>query len=82
MDSDTVLILKQGAVLTLSGLTLGIIGSFALTRLLMGLLFEVKPTDPATYVIVSILLVVSKIGNRQSAIGNRKCFYASNISCR
>jgi putative ABC transport system permease protein len=52
------LILKQGAVLTLAGLILGIIGSFALTRLLMGLLFEVKPTDPATYVIVSILLVV------------------------
>jgi putative ABC transport system permease protein len=55
------LILKQGAVLTLAGLTLGIIGSFALTRLLMGLLFEVKPTDPATYVIVSVLLVVVAI---------------------
>jgi putative ABC transport system permease protein len=52
------LILLQGAVLTLGGLVLGIIGAFALTRLLTGLLFEVKPNDAATYVIVSILLAV------------------------
>jgi putative ABC transport system permease protein len=55
------LILKQGALLTLAGLTEGIIGAFVLTRLLMDLLFEVKPTDPATYVIVSVLLAAVAI---------------------
>jgi putative ABC transport system permease protein len=52
------LILRQGVLLTLGGLALGIAGAFALTRFLSGLLFEVKPSDPATYVWVSVLLVV------------------------
>jgi putative ABC transport system permease protein len=55
------LILRQGAVLTLAGLVLGIAGAFALTRFLSGLLFEVRPTDPATYVVVSILLTAVAI---------------------
>jgi len=55
------LILRQGALLTLGGLGLGIAGAFALTRFLAGLLFEVTPTDPATYVTVSVLLTVVAI---------------------
>jgi putative ABC transport system permease protein len=55
------LILKQGAVLTLSGLIVGIAGALALTRFLTGLLFGVEPADPATYVIVSVLLSVVAI---------------------
>jgi putative ABC transport system permease protein len=50
------LILRQGILLTLGGLVAGIAGAFALTRFLSGLLFEVKPSDPLTYVAVSILL--------------------------
>jgi putative ABC transport system permease protein len=52
------LILKQGALLTFSGLLLGIAGAFALTRFLTGLLFGVEPNDTATYVIVSVLLTI------------------------
>jgi putative ABC transport system permease protein len=55
------LILRQGILLTLGGLGAGIAGAFALTRLLSGLLFEVKPSDPLTYVLVSVLLAVVAI---------------------
>jgi putative ABC transport system permease protein len=52
------LILRQGMVLTFAGLFAGVVGAFALTRFLSGLLFEVKPTDPMTYVTVAVLLGV------------------------
>jgi putative ABC transport system permease protein len=52
------LILRQGVVLTFAGLFAGVVGAFALTRFLSGLLFEVKPTDPMTYVTVAVLLGV------------------------
>ena len=55
------LVLKQGIFLTLGGLGLGLIGAVALTRFLSGLLFEVKHTDPAIYVIVAILLTIVAI---------------------
>jgi putative ABC transport system permease protein len=52
------LILRQGALLTLGGLVLGLAGAFALTRFLTGLLFEVTPTDAAIYALVSALIVL------------------------
>ncbi len=52
------LVLRQGLLLTLSGLVLGLVGAFALTRFLTQLLFEVHPVDPATYLIVALLLTV------------------------
>ena len=55
------LILRQGLLLTLGGLVLGLAGAFALTRFLTGLLFEVKPTDPLTYVVVAAVLAVVAI---------------------
>jgi ABC-type antimicrobial peptide transport system permease subunit len=42
--------------LTLAGLTVGLLGAFAMTRLLRGLLFEVATTDPLTYFFVAALL--------------------------
>jgi putative ABC transport system permease protein len=55
------LILKQGLILTLGGLVAGLAGAFALTRFLTGLLFEVKPTDPLTYVVVAGVLAIVAI---------------------
>jgi putative ABC transport system permease protein len=52
------LILKRGLLLILSGLMVGLLGAFALTRFLSGLLFDVTPTDPLTYGVVAILLTM------------------------
>jgi len=52
------LILTQGLKVVLLGLVLGLAGAFALTRLISGLLFGVAPSDPATFVLVSLLLIV------------------------
>jgi putative ABC transport system permease protein len=51
------LILGQGAKLTLLGITVGLAAAWGLTRVLGNLLFEVKATDPATFLSISLLLV-------------------------
>jgi len=50
------LVLKQGMALTATGLGAGLIGSFALTRLMKTLLFGVSATDPLTFIVISLLL--------------------------
>ena len=52
------LVLRDGAVLTLSGLVLGPVAAFAFTRVLRTLLFGVTATDPLTFVIVAVFFVV------------------------
>jgi len=51
------LMVSQGAKPAAIGLAIGILASLLVTRVLSGLLFEVSPTDPATFVGVSVLLV-------------------------
>jgi putative ABC transport system permease protein len=51
------LVLGRGAILAVTGVALGLIAAFALTRLLSTLLFQVSPTDPSTLVGASLLLV-------------------------
>lgn len=62
LGADTVAILRwilwQGMRLTLIGVTVGLLGTIAITRLLRGLLFEVATTDPPTYFFVTALLAV------------------------
>ena len=54
------LIIRQGMTLTVLGILIGVAGAFALTRLLSSLLYGIAPTDPATFILVSaVLLVVS-----------------------
>jgi ABC-type antimicrobial peptide transport system permease subunit len=48
--------LRDGARLTLIGVTVGTVAAFALTRLMASILFEVKPTDPVTFLGVAVLL--------------------------
>jgi putative ABC transport system permease protein len=50
------LVMKDGMKLGLVGIALGLGGAIALTRVMVGLLFEVKPTDPVTLIGVALLL--------------------------
>jgi putative ABC transport system permease protein len=50
------MIVFQGMQLNFVGLILGVICSLALTRLMKSMLFGVKPWDPATIIVVVILL--------------------------
>jgi putative ABC transport system permease protein len=50
------LVLGQGMRLVLAGIVIGVLVSLALTRVLMSLLYEVRPTDPLTFVAVCLLL--------------------------
>src|SRR2546421_5552191 len=52
------MILGQGMLLTTAGLIAGLLGAFALTRLMTTMLFGVKPTDPATFAVVALMLTV------------------------
>jgi putative ABC transport system permease protein len=49
-------VLKQGLALALLGVTIGLIASLALTRLMTSFLFGVKPTDLVSFVAVSLSL--------------------------
>jgi len=51
------LIVGQGARMAIAGVTLGLAASFAVTRLLSSMLFEVKPSDPLVFAGVSALLL-------------------------
>lgn len=51
------IVVRHGMVLTLLGIMIGLVGSFTMTRLLSALLYEVTPTDPATFSGVTLLLV-------------------------
>jgi len=50
------LILGQGSVVTLLGVTAGTLGALALTRLVKGLLYEISPDDPVAFVAAGVFL--------------------------
>ena len=51
------LVLKQGMTLAGTGIVVGVIAAFLLTRLMQSLLYQVRPSDPWTFVTVSLALV-------------------------
>jgi len=55
------LIMKEGIKLTLLGIVLGLVGAVALTRLMVSILFEVKPSDPGTLIGVALLLAAAAL---------------------
>jgi len=50
------LVIGQGMRLAMIGVVIGLLGSFALTRVLQNLLYDVKPSDPLTFAAVTSLL--------------------------
>ena len=51
-------VMTEGLVMTLAGLTLGLIAALWLSRVLQDLVFAVRPTDPLTYAAIAVLLFV------------------------
>jgi putative ABC transport system permease protein len=57
--SDVLLmVVKEGALLTVLGIVGGILGAVFLTRLMTSLLFGVSSTDPGVYAGISLLLMI------------------------
>jgi predicted permease len=52
------LMVGKGLWLSVIGIVIGVLGAFALTRVLASMLVEVKPTDPLTFVSVAVLFLV------------------------
>ena len=52
------MVLWQGMRMALTGITIGLVASYALTRLMSGLLYGVSATDPLTFAGVALLLAI------------------------
>ncbi len=52
------MIIGQGMTLALAGVVIGLLASFALTRLMESLLFRISKTDPVTFVVIAFVLGV------------------------
>jgi len=50
-------VVGQGMGLVLIGLVIGLIAAFASTRLLSSLLYGISAADPATFTVVSLVLI-------------------------
>ena len=59
--SVLVLVMRQGIVLVVVGIILGVAGAIAFTRLLENYLFATTPTEPAAYLAVAALFFVTAI---------------------
>jgi predicted permease len=55
------MVVRQGMAIASTGILLGIAAALALTRVLASLLYEVAPTDPATFVFVAGLLAIAAL---------------------
>jgi putative ABC transport system permease protein len=63
------MILRQGMTLSLGGVAVGLAAAFVLTRLMQSLLYQVRPADPLTFVVVPLmLLAVSLIASYVPAL--------------
>jgi putative ABC transport system permease protein len=52
------LVIRQAMALALGGVGIGLLASFALTRLMKGLLFSVSVTDPMTFVAIAVMMTL------------------------
>jgi putative ABC transport system permease protein len=51
------MVMKQGLTLAGVGLAAGLAASLALTRMMQSLLYQVRPNDPETFVVVALALM-------------------------
>jgi ABC-type antimicrobial peptide transport system permease subunit len=50
------MVVRQGLLLAVTGLGIGLAGAFAVTRLMASILFGVNPNDPPTFIGVAVIL--------------------------
>lgn len=55
-DDILKLVVREGMMLALAGVTAGILAALSLTRLMATFLYGVSPTDPVTFTAGSVLL--------------------------
>ena len=55
------LVVKQGMRLSLAGVLIGLAAAFGVSRVLVGLLFGIHPTDPITYITVAFALTATTL---------------------
>jgi putative ABC transport system permease protein len=55
------MVVQQGMSIAIAGLVLGVAAAMALTRVMTGLLYEVTPTDPATFAAVIFTLAATAL---------------------
>ena len=52
------MVLLDGGKVAVSGVIAGLVGAFALTRLMSAILFKVSAADPLTFAGISVLIVL------------------------
>jgi putative ABC transport system permease protein len=63
------LVLRKAVALTVAGVTLGLLASLGLTRVIEGFLFGVEATDPATFIVVALgLCLVAVLASLTPAV--------------
>jgi len=60
--SVTRMVVRQGAVLALAGVGVGLLAAAALTRYLRSLLYEVSPSDPVAFAVMAVVLFAVALG--------------------
>lgn len=55
------LAMKRAVGLGVTGLVVGFVGAFVLTRCMSGLLFQISPTDPVTFLLVPVMLLATAL---------------------
>ena len=55
-------VIRDGLMLSLAGVVVGLVGAVALSRGFNSLVFGITPTDPVTYVGVAVVLIIAAAG--------------------
>ena len=59
--SMVAMVVRQGLLVTLAGITSGIVGAMAFSKLVAALVFDVEPADPATFAVASAVMIVTAV---------------------
>jgi putative ABC transport system permease protein len=51
------MVLRQGVSLAIAGAVIGVVGALLVSRMMAGLLYGVRPTDPLTFAGVTLVLI-------------------------